>query len=77
MVGHQSEVVEHRARIEQLAVELQTPMNARQRAEMIDTARMIEEQLGFGVADVFGDGAGKPAVGDGGSEAMSVGMVFS
>src|SRR5262245_6850396 len=64
---HQADVVEHRARVEELTVELQPSANSRQRAEMIDAARMIEEQVGLGLADKFSDGARQLAVRNGSS----------
>ena len=67
VVRHQADVVEHRAGIEQLAVEAQAALHAGERAEMIDAARMVEEQFGLGVADELGDRPGELAVGDGGA----------
>ena len=67
---HQADVVEHRAGIEQFRIEFQAAMNAGERAEMIDAARMVEQQFRFGVADIFGDGARQLAVGNGGGFAL-------
>jgi hypothetical protein len=41
-------------------------MNSGQRTEMIDAARVVEEQFRLGVADIFGDGARQLAIRNGG-----------
>ncbi|MGY4483443.1 hypothetical protein ACVWWR_002634 [Bradyrhizobium sp. LM3.2] len=66
MVRHQADVVKHGAGVKQFAVECQSAADARYRAELVDAAGMVEEQVGFGVADVFGDGTRQPAVGNDG-----------
>jgi hypothetical protein len=66
MARHQADIVEHRAGVEKLPIERQSAVHSGERAEMIDSARMVEEQVGFDVADVLGDRARHLAVGDGG-----------
>ncbi len=63
---HQADVVEHRAGVEQLPIKLQSAAHSGERAEMVDAARMVEEQVGLGVANVLGDRARQLAVGYGG-----------
>ena len=62
--GCQAHVVEHRAGIEQLAVERQAAPQAGQRAEVVDPTRMVEEQVRLGIADKLGDLLAQLAVGD-------------
>jgi hypothetical protein len=64
MARHEPDVVEHAPRVEQLPVELQAAMHAGQRAEMVDAARVIEEQLSLCIADELGDSARELAVRD-------------
>lgn len=45
MAGHQADVMERRASIEQLAVELQATLDAGERPEMVDPTRMVEEKF--------------------------------
>ena len=66
MARHQADVVKHGAGVEQFAVERQPTADAGHRAELVDAAGMVEEQVRFGIADVFGDGARQLAVGNDG-----------
>ncbi|MNP11365.1 hypothetical protein D3C76_1035480 [compost metagenome] len=61
---HQAQVMEHRAYIQKLRVVGQLLALAAQRAEQKHPARVVVEQVGFDVADVFGGGFGQGAVGD-------------
>jgi hypothetical protein len=56
--------VEHRAGVEQLAVELQATPQAGQRAKIINPTRMVEEQFRLGITDQLGDLLAQLAVGD-------------
>src|SRR5712671_135812 len=58
-----SQVMEHRSRIQKLRIEAQAAALSGQRAEMIDPARVMEEQRRDGIADQLGDLARKLAVG--------------
>ena len=60
----QAHVVEHRACIKQFGIEPQSAPLARQRAPVIDAARMVKQQRGFCVPHQFGYFAGELAVGN-------------
>ncbi|MNF55045.1 hypothetical protein D3C84_364910 [compost metagenome] len=64
MTLHQSQVMEHRADVQQLRVVGQLLALAAQSTEQEDPARVVVEQVGLDVADVFGGGLGQCAVGD-------------
>jgi hypothetical protein len=53
--GGQAHVVEHRAGVQQLSVELQATPQAGQRAKIINPTRMVEEQFRLGITDQLGD----------------------
>lgn len=48
-------IVEHGAGVEQLAIENEATSRSRKHSEMVDSAGMIEQQLGFGIANEFPD----------------------
>ena len=60
---HEPHVMEHRADVEQFRVVLQLLALAGERAEQKDARRVIEEQIGFGVANQLRGVAGHLAVG--------------
>ena len=60
---HQAHVVEHRTEVQQFRVVLQAFAVAAQRAEQEDAARMVVQEIGFGIANQFGRGACNGAVG--------------
>src|SRR5258708_40045030 len=60
----QAHVVEHRAGVEQLAVELQATPQAGQRAKIVNPARIVEEQFRLGITDKLRDLLAQLAVGD-------------
>src|SRR5712692_7619865 len=59
-----SQVMEHRSRIQKLRIEAQAPALSGQRTEIIDPARVVEEQRRYRIADQLGDLSGKLAVGN-------------
>jgi hypothetical protein len=56
--------VKHRARVEQLAIEIQFAPKTREGAEVVDPRRVVEEHVRLGVAGKLGDLAAKPRVRD-------------
>jgi hypothetical protein len=62
---HQADIVEHGGRVEQLGVERQAALLPGNGAKEEHAARMVEEQLGLGVANELGDSVGQSAIGDG------------
>ncbi len=61
----QPHVVEHGARIEQFRIELQAAMLPRERTEIIDAARMVEEERRLCIPHELRHFARQFAVGDG------------
>jgi hypothetical protein len=64
VLARQAHIVKHGCRIEQLAVELQAASQAGQGPETVNAARMIEEQIRFGIPNELGDLPTQPAVGN-------------
>src|SRR5260370_41555299 len=63
--GGEADVVEHGAGVEEFGVELEAAALACERGEVVDAAGVVEEQIGFGVADELGDLVGEFGVGNG------------
>jgi len=61
---HQTQVMKHRPDVKLLAVVSQPFALPGQRAPQKHTARVIEQQVIFLLADLLGGGAGQRAVGD-------------
>lgn len=60
----QTHVVKHCPRIEEFVIELETTALSGERTPIIDAARMVEQQCGFGVPDQFSNLAGETTVGN-------------
>ena len=56
--------MKHRARIEQLAIELETMLLSGERGQVIDPARMVEQQRRLGIPDKLGDLTGEAGLGN-------------
>jgi hypothetical protein len=57
VAGHQTDVVKHGAGIKKFTVKLEATLDAGERSEVIDAARMTEEQFGLGVSNILGNRA--------------------
>jgi hypothetical protein len=55
VAGDEAEVVKHGSGVEQLAVEFEAAPLTGESCEVVDTAGVVEEQLGLGVADELRD----------------------
>src|ERR1700742_942513 len=59
----QAHVVKHRPRVEKLSIELEAMTLSGERAPVIDTARMVEQQPGLRMPDHLRDLAGEATAG--------------
>lgn len=52
---HETKIVEHCSRVKELSIKLESSSKPSKCGEIEDSARMIEQQLCFSVANEFGD----------------------